>query len=185
MDYLTEAKKAIHERRAPATSLPVQVRECEISEISEVSPPPPQEEEYLDALHRPDRPDQPAWDQAEAERLLANILPDWNAPYRPLSLNRLGAAVDAAWDARDLAGLRRAVAELLEAIKQTSAHEPVPAYDINDRNDQSQPQSEEAYLHLVARDVERALGLPSGSTVLVDPHRCNDFCRCNGRPPPK
>jgi hypothetical protein len=56
------------------------------------------------------------WDAAEAEVLVSRVLPSWNAPDRPLSLNPLGATVDAAWDALDLTGLRAAVSELLAAL---------------------------------------------------------------------
>jgi hypothetical protein len=83
-------------------------------------------------------------------------MPCWNDPDRPVSLNPLGGTIDDAIDARDLARLRLAVAAFLEA----------------------------AELALVARDFEQALGEPPGSLVLLDPHRCDDFCRCDGRPPP-
>jgi hypothetical protein len=63
-----------------------------------------------------------AWTEAElaeADRLLAAVLPAWNAPDRPVSLNPLGAEVDAALDARDLPRFRQAVAAFLAAATAT------------------------------------------------------------------
>jgi hypothetical protein len=88
--------------------------------------------------------------------------------------------------------LARRVLASSPAVPQTPTEEPArPApevcqgYDINDLNDQSPSAAcAEPELAEIARDIEKALGLPAGSLELVDPHRCNDFCRCDGRPPP-
>jgi hypothetical protein len=73
------------------------------------------------------------------------------------------------------------------AVAFPPAAEAVQTRDQSARSDQRPPATwTEAELAEVARDLERELGLPIGSTVLLAPHRCNDFCRCDGRePPPK
>jgi hypothetical protein len=145
-----------------------------------VAPAPQQPAPPCDRSDESDQSPAVPWDQAEADRLLASVLPAWNAPDRPRELNPLGGAIDDASDARDLPRLREAVAAFLAAVKPTApatAGGAVPAV--------SHAAPTEAELAGIARDLERELGLPAGSLELVDPHKCNGFCRCHGETLPK
>jgi hypothetical protein len=131
-------------------------------------------DQIMASLDRPDRPDRPAWDEAEANRMLASITPFWNTPGRPVALNPLGGEVDAALDARDLPRLRLAVAAFLAAVESTTAAKAgVPGPAVTDAT------PTEAELALVAGDLEQAMGQPAGSLVLVGVHRCNGYCCCH------
>jgi hypothetical protein len=72
--------------------------------------------------------------------------------------------IDERWLARDMGGLRKAVAELLAALNAPS---PARTPDQDD---------EEAF---VCRAIERDLGLPAGSLELWTPHKCSEFCQCH------
>jgi hypothetical protein len=52
----------------------------------------------------------PAWGPDEAYGLVASCLPAWDAPDRSHQLGEAADAIDRAWLAHDLAGLREAVA---------------------------------------------------------------------------
>jgi hypothetical protein len=63
------------------------------------------------------------WDQAEADRLIASLHPAWDAPTRSRSLHPLADAIDSAWLARDMDGLRQTVAVFLAAATKAARRE--------------------------------------------------------------
>jgi hypothetical protein len=119
---------------------------------------------------QPSEPSAKPWDQTAADALVSTALgrldlagwtEDVDAGFqRGLLMDR----IDERWQARDLAGLRHAVVELLAALDA-----PTPEATPAQTGDEA----------AVSRAIERDLGLPAGSLELWPPHQCSDFCRCH------
>jgi hypothetical protein len=118
----------------------------------------------------PPPPARPDWDQAEAERLVAEVrsqierVRHHDFAGRPPAVleNVLADALDMAreYDRRGRLDLLRRlpghVRRLADNAKGLHPADAIPT---------------EAEVALAARDLEQVMGLPAGSTVLLDPHR--------------